>query len=216
MDIGILGAATVGQALARRLADAGHDVVIANSRGPESLHGVVTQLGSRVTAGHVADALSNPVVILGVPWTRLRDVLSPDIDWNGRVLIDATNIFASYSPAFQVDDLGEDSGSEIVSRLAPSARVVKAFNTLPIDVMFAPPPANGLRRVLFVAGDDTDAVAIAQQLVSDIHLQPVRIGSLATGGRLMQLGGSLSGLELFSMADANSPGLVVDGGAERA
>ena len=204
MHIGILGAAKVGQVLARLLANAGHDVVLANSRGPESLHDVVPRLGSRVTAGHVADALNNPVVILAVPWTRIRDVLTPEIDWRGCLLIDATNIFTSYAPAFEVDDLGEDSGSEIVARLAPSAHVVKAFNTLAIDVMVAPPPVDGLRRVLFVAGDDTDAVAIAQRLVSDLQLRPVPIGSLATGGRLMQLGGSLSGLELFSAAAADS------------
>lgn len=197
MDIGILGAATVGQVLARHLADAGHDVVIANSRGPESLYEVVTRLGSRVAAGHLADALKKPVVILAVPWTQIRNVLTSDVDWRGRVLIDATNIFTSYAPAFDVDDLGEDSGSEIVARLVPSARVVKAFNTLPIGVMFAPPPADGLRRVLFLAGDNTDAVSVTQRLVSDIELHPVPVGSLATGGRLMQLGGSLSGLELF-------------------
>ncbi|WP_346899633.1 NAD(P)-binding domain-containing protein [uncultured Roseibium sp.] len=204
MDIGILGAATVGQTLARRLADAGHDIVIANSRGLESLRDVVMQLGSGIAAGHIADALKNPVVILAVPWTRLRDVLTPDIDWGGRVLIDATNIFTSYAPDFEVDDLRDDSGSEIVARLAPSARVVKAFNTLPIAKMFAPPPAGQLRRVLFVAGDDADAVAIVQHLVSDLHLHPVRIGSLVTGGRLMELGGSLSSLELF-----------VDGGTQQ-
>jgi len=198
MKIGILGAATVGQFLARRLADAGHDVVIANSRGPESLRGLIPQLGSRVVAGHVADVLDSPVVILGVPWTRVRDVLTPEIDWHGRVLIDATNIFLSYAPAFDVDDLGEDSGSEIVARLAPSARVVKAFNTLPIEVMFAPLRGDGLRRVLFVAGDDAEAVCVVEQLVADVRLCPIPIGSLAIGGRLMQLGGPLNGLELFS------------------
>ncbi|MCB1477474.1 MAG: NAD(P)-binding domain-containing protein [Tepidamorphaceae bacterium] len=197
MKIGILGAAKLGQSLARHLAEAGHDALIANSRGPESLRELVTQLGSRVTAGHVADVLNSPVVILAVPWTKVRDVLTPDIEWRDRVLIDATNIFVSYAPAFEIDELGEDSGSEIVARLAPSARVVKAFNTLPIEVMFAPRPDDGLRRVLFVAGDDADAVCVAQQLITGMDLYPVPVGPLAAGGRLMQLGGSLSGLELF-------------------
>lgn len=202
MNIGILGAATVGQVLAHHLAAAGHQVVIANSRGPESLRDLAEQLGSRVTAGHVLEALDNPVVILGVPWTRVRDVLTPEIDWDGRVLIDATNIFTSYAPNFEIDDLGGDSGSEIVARLAPSARVVKAFNTLPIEKMFAPVPADGLRRVLFVAGDDTDAIALVEQLVTDIRLAPVSIGALASGGRLMQLGGALNNLELFRESTA--------------
>lgn len=72
-----------------------------------------------------------------MPWTRVRDGLTPGIAWRGRVLIDATNIFTSYAPSFEVDEPGEDSGNESVARLALSARVVKAFNTLPIDVMFA-------------------------------------------------------------------------------
>lgn len=74
---------------------------------------------------------------------------------------------------------------------------MKAFNTLPVTKMIAPLQEERLRRVLFVAGDDEDAVAIARHLVSDIHLHPVYLGSLATGGRLMELGGALSGLELF-------------------
>ncbi|WP_193170901.1 NADPH-dependent F420 reductase [Nisaea nitritireducens] len=205
MNIGILGAATVGQALARRLAAAGHEVVIANSRGPESLRELAMQLGNHVTAGQVTEALDNPVVILAVPWTRVRDVLTPEINWRGRVLIDATNIFTSYAPEFEVDDLGADSGSEIIARLAPAARVVKAFNTLPVKTMFAPVPVDGARRVLFVAGDDDDARAVVHRLIADSHLHPVSIGGLAVGGRLMQLGAPLSGLEFFTSPDMQSP-----------
>ena len=197
MEIGILGAASLGQTLASRLAAAGHNIVLANSRGPESLRDVITRLGKGITAGHAAEAMNKPVVVLAMPWTKLSDVLAPDINWDNRVLIDATNIFTSYAPSFEIDDLGEETGSESVARLAPGARVVKAFNTLPVATMIAPLQEDRLRRVLFVAGDDEDAVAIAQHLVSDIHLHPVYIGSLATGGRLMELGGALSGLELF-------------------
>lgn len=198
MKIGILGAATVGQFLARHIAAAGHDVILSNSRGPETLRALVAQLGDGVTAGPVAEALASPLVILGVPWTKIRNVLTPDIAWNGRILVDATNIFTSYAPDFKIDDLGDDSGSEIVARLAPSARVVKAFNTLPIETMFSAPPGDHFRRVLFVASDDDEAGAAVRQLVSDIGLHPVAMGSLAAGGRLMQLGGPLSGLELFA------------------
>ena len=201
MRIGIIGAATVGQVLAKHFANAGHDVLIANSRGPESLKDLAMRLGPHVAAGHVADAVGCAVVFLAVPWIRVYEVLTPDLDWGGRVLVDATNIFKTYAPSFEVDRLGDDSGSEIVARRAPAARVVKAFNTLSIEKMFAPARANGLRRVLFVAGDDADAVSVVEQLIEDIHLQPVVIGSLATGGRLMQLGGPLSGLELLSTSN---------------
>lgn len=74
---------------------------------------------------------------------------------------------------------------------------MKAFNTLPMHVMFAPSEANGVRWVLFVAGDDTDAVAVVQGLVGDMALFPIAIGPLAAGGRLMELGGPLNNLELY-------------------
>ena len=118
------------------------------------------------------------------------------------MVVDATNIFRSYGPA-KVDDLKGDSGSEIVAHLAQSARVV-TFSTLPFETMFTPAPA-GFRRVLFVAGDDPDAVSAVAGLIGGIGFQPVAIGALATAGRQMELGGVFSRLELFA-ADAKPGG----------
>ncbi len=143
-----------------------------------------------MTAGHLAEAIQCPVVILAMPWTRIEEALKSVGGWQDRILIDATDISLSYAPDFAVDDLGEDSGSEIVARLAPDSRVVKAFNTLPIEDMFAPLPSQDLRRVLFVAGGDEAAVDSVQQMVSDIGLHPVALGAL-------------SGLELFRDASKN-------------
>ena len=129
----------------------------------------------------------------------MRNVLPPDIPWHGRILVDTMNIFTTYAPEFLADDLKGDSGSEIVARLAPSAHVVKAFNTLPFAKMFAPLPS-GLERVLFVAGDHAAAVATVAGLISELGLHPIAIGSLASAGRQMELGGPFSGLELFAPA----------------
>lgn len=198
MNIGILGASTVGMTLGTKLAESGHAVAIANSRGPESLAGALAGLTAPLVADSKAELLASAeIVFLAVPWIKVRDVLTADIDWNGRVLVDATNIFTSYAPDFQVDDLHGDSGSEIVARLAPSARVVKAFNTVPFAVMFAPQPA-GLKRVLFVAGDDAPAASTVARLIEELGLHPIVLGPLASAGRQMELGGVFSGVDLLA------------------
>lgn len=197
MKIGIIGAATVGITLGERFAAAGHKVLITNSRGPETLSDKLAKVGQPlepVTLPELVDQAE--MIVLALPWQKVSDVLRTDIDWHGRVVVDAMNIFRSYSP-IEVDDLKGDSGSEIISRLAPSARVVKAFNTLPFETMFAPAPA-GFQRVLFVAGDDPNAVSTVSGLIDEIGFQAVAIGELPTAGRQMELGGVFSRLELFA------------------
>ncbi len=164
MKIGILGAATVGMTLATKFAAGGHDVHIANSRGPQSLAAALANAGATAKPSSISEVRACDVVFLAVPWLKVPEVLTPDIAWGGRILVDTTNIFASYAPDFRVDDLKGDSGGEIIARLAPSARVMKAFNTLPFKAMFAPMPA-GLKRVLFVTGDESEAVLTVSRLI---------------------------------------------------
>jgi len=197
MRIGIIGASTVGITLATRLSEIGHEVMVANSRERESLKQRLASIDARITAASVSEASDSDVVFLAVPWLKVREVLRPDKDWEGRVLVDATNIFLSYAPDFRIDDLKGDSGSEVIARLAPSARTVKAFNTLPFEKIFAPHDLR-FKRVLFVAGDDNSAVATIGQLIAELDLCPIPLGSLAIAGRLMELNGPLSGVELFS------------------
>lgn len=197
MKIGIIGASTVGITLATRFVALGYPVLVANSRGRESLTGRLQEIDSGLIAASVAEVCLCDVVFLAVPWIRISEILTEDIDWGGRVLVDTTNIFLSYAPDFQIDNLNGDSGSEIVSRLAPSAQTVKAFNTLPFDKVFAPHDSK-LKRVLFLAGDNNSAVDIVEKLIIELELCPITLGTLATGGRLMELGGALNGVELLS------------------
>ncbi len=203
MKIGILGAATVGMTLATKFAAGGHDVLIANSRGPQSLAGPLANAGSPAKPASVSEAIACDIVFLAVPWQKVLEVLTPDIAWDGRILVDTTNIFLSYAPDFRVDDLKGASGSEIVARLAPSACVVKAFNTLPFNVMFAPTPTD-LKRVLFVAGDGSEAVSTVSSLIEELGLYPIALGRLGEVGRQMELGGPLSSLELLTPATHGS------------
>ncbi len=200
MKIGIIGTGAVGKTLATKLAERGYPVLVANSRGPAAVADSLGASIADVIPSSTSEVLGCDIVILSVPWTKVPDVLSSGGPKDGRILVDATNIFLTYPPNARLDDLKGDSGSEIVARLAPEARVVKAFNTLPIAAMFAPLP-KGTKRVLFVAGDDASAVAPVAALIADLGLHPVTLVSLPHAGRQMELGGPLSALELLTPAE---------------
>ena len=93
-SVGIIGAGRLGQAMARTALRAGRRVVIANSRGPESLASVVSELGDGVSAGTVDEAASAGIVVIAVPWDRVREAVQ-GLDWNGQIVIDATNDWAA-------------------------------------------------------------------------------------------------------------------------
>ena len=94
MDVGIIGAGRLGQAMARTALRAGRSVVIANSRGPESLASVVSALGEGASAGTLDEAASAGIVVIAVPWDRVPEAVQ-GLDWNGQVVIDATNDWAA-------------------------------------------------------------------------------------------------------------------------
>ncbi|PYV88095.1 MAG: NADP oxidoreductase, partial [Acidobacteria bacterium] len=122
MTIGIIGAGGIGQAFAAHVAKAGYEVIVSNRRGPESLAGLVNQLGPRARAGTRQEAAQADVVVVAVQWEQLRAALSDLPAWNGRILIDATN--AVVQPGFDLANLNGSTSSEIVASLVPGARVV--------------------------------------------------------------------------------------------
>jgi predicted dinucleotide-binding enzyme len=130
MKIGTLGAGTVAQAIARHAVRHGHQVVLSNSRGPASLAGPAETLGPLARAGTPEQAAAAELVVLAVGWPQVPDAVADLPPFEGRIVVDATNQFASPPPNPKIADLGELTGSEYVASLLPGARVVKAFNTL--------------------------------------------------------------------------------------
>ncbi len=180
--VGIIGAGHIGQALARTARRAGREVVIANSRGPESLAPVVAALGEGVAAGTVVQAAAAGIVAIAVPWTNVPAAVT-GLHWDGQTVIDATNAWNA--------DLGGRTSSEIVADLVPGARLVKAANTLAANDLAADPHEAGGRRVIFVSGDDAPAKASVVELFDAAGFFPIDLGDLPTGGRMQQLGGPL-------------------------
>ncbi|MFC7908787.1 NADPH-dependent F420 reductase [Streptomyces nigra] len=197
MKIGMLGAGTIAQAIARHAVRHGHEVVLSNSRGPDSLAPLVQDLGPLASAATPAEAATADLVVLAVGWPQIPDVAAQLPSLDGTVVIDATNQFATLHPRPTVADLGEITGSEYVASLLPGARVVKAFNSLFARYIAADPRHEAGRQVLFLAGDDADAKDTVVRLTSEFGFAPVDVGSLREGGRLLQLGGPLSGLHVL-------------------
>jgi predicted dinucleotide-binding enzyme len=194
--IGIIGAGGLGQALARAVRRADRTVVIANSRGPESLTSVVDALGVGVTAGTTEDAARCSIVALAVPWGSVPDALA-GLSWSGQVVIDTTN--AVEIPSLKPLPLGGLTSSEIVAELVRGARVVKAANTYAAQILAADPHEAGGRRVLFFAGDDAEAKRAVGELFDAAGFFPVDVGDLVSGGGMQQAGGPLAGHNLVRM-----------------
>jgi predicted dinucleotide-binding enzyme len=190
-SVGIVGAGRLGQAMARTALRAGRRVVIANSRGPESLASVVSELGDGVSAGTAEEAAAAGVVVIAVPWDRVPAAVQ-GLEWNGGIVIDATNDWAA-------DDLNGRTSSELVADLVSGARVVKAANTLAAEVLAADPHEGGGRRVIFISGDDADAKAEAVALFQDAGFAAIDLGDLATGGAMQQIHHPLAGINLIRL-----------------
>jgi 8-hydroxy-5-deazaflavin:NADPH oxidoreductase len=189
--VGIIGAGRVGQVMARIALRGGRQVVIANSRGPESLSSVAHKLGEGSFAGTVQDAAAAEMVVLAVMWPDVPQAVE-GLEWEGRILIDPTN-------DFDPSDLNGRTSSEVVADLVAPARVVKAGNTFGADVLGSDPEQVGGQRVIFVSGDDARAKSEVAALFEDAGFFVVDLGGLRDGGRMQQFGAPLAGHNLIRL-----------------
>ncbi len=190
MKVGIIGAGHVAQTLAKHIVKSGNEVILSNSRGADSLKEVVKQLGDGAFAGNVEDAAKQEIVILAVWWDHVKNALVGLPDWEGRILIDATNQLSAEGGTPHVADTSPLTGSEVIAGMAPGAHVIKAFNTLFGQYMDGTTEKG--KRVLFFAGDDKISKEKAQELFHVMGFYPVDLGNLRDGGALMQVGGALN------------------------
>jgi 8-hydroxy-5-deazaflavin:NADPH oxidoreductase len=183
MNIGIVGAGNIGATAARLFTKAGHDVRIANSRGPQTLNDLVGQIGPHARAATPEDAVAfGDIVLLAIPWVAKEEVIPVAGPYDGKIVIDAMN---PYTEDFEIEDLGDRTSSEITRTLVPGARLVKAFNTIYYRRLASegkPRGAEG-RLAIPVASDDAGAKAIVMQLIDEVGFDAVDSGNLHDGGR---------------------------------
>jgi 8-hydroxy-5-deazaflavin:NADPH oxidoreductase len=191
MRIGIIGSGNIGATAARLFVDAGHEVAIANSRGPETLTELTQELGGDARAATAEEAASfGELLLVAIPFGRYRELPHPPA---GTIVIDANNYYPGRDGNFPELDDDSTTSSELLAAHLPEARVVKAFNTMVWSVLRdrGNPDAGDARLVLFVAGDDAEAKAKVSGLIEEIGFVPVDTGSLAQGGRRQQPGSSV-------------------------
>ena len=197
-SFGIIGSGNIGQTVARHLLKAGFPVILSNSRGADSLKETVSSLGTGAKAGSIQDAVKADIVLLSLPWSEIPS-LSGVIDWNNKIVIDATNHFISFAPEYKVADLKGKSSSQVVAELLPGARLVKAFNTLYFKILAEDPGQAGGKRVLFVSGDDASSKTEVMEIIKSLGFAAVDLGDLANGSKLQQAKGALSSLNLIQL-----------------
>lgn len=188
MRIGIIGSGRIGAAVARLAVAAGHDVAIANSRGPESLTALAALGDARAETVEHAARLGE-VVVVAIPF-RAAVELAPD-PFAGRIVVDANNYFAGRDGSIAALEDGSTTSSELVAAQLAGARVVKAFNTIhfqPLAADSRPDAPREQRLAIPIAGDDGEAKARVAALVELIGFAAFDTGSLAAGGRLQQPG----------------------------
>jgi hypothetical protein len=190
-SVGIIGAGRIGQVMARIALRAGRTVVIANSRGPESLRSLVEELGSGVSAGTAADAAGADIVVLAIMWPQVPQAVQ-GLDWEGRIVIDPTN-------DFDPSDLDGRTSSEVVADLVAPAAVVKAGNTFAAAVLGTDPRQAGGQRVIFVSGDDASAKSSVGALFDGAGFFVIDLGGLREGGEMQQAKAPLSGHDLIRL-----------------
>lgn len=189
MDIGIIGTGRIGGAAARLLVSAGHNVMVANSRGPHTLTDLVRELGPNARAGTVEEAARfGEVVLEAIPFGRVREL--PAQAFAGKIVIDASNYYPNRDGVFRELDAGTTTSSELVAAHLRGARVVKAFNTMYFNVLRSEgrPHGEPRRLALPVASDDAEARRIVAQLIDDMGFDAVDNGGLARGGRRQEPG----------------------------
>jgi predicted dinucleotide-binding enzyme len=205
MKIGIIGAGHIGSNAARLFVEAGHEVAISNSRGPETLDTLVGELGDNATAATVEQARDfGDLVFISIPLGRYAEL--PVNGWENKIVIDSNNYYPDRDGRIADLDSGNTTSSELLERHLPGARVVKGFNTIWFEHLRSQGntdlPLEG-RRAIFIAGDDSEAKAVVARLIEEIGFAAVDTGFLAGGGRLQQPGSVIYNRELTAAEAAD-------------
>jgi len=177
--IGIIGAGNIGSNVARAAVAAGYTVVIANSRGPETLADLIAELGPQASAATAAEAAAAAdLALVAVPLFKYQEV--PVEPLAGKVVMDANNYYPQRDGRIGALDTNQSTTSELLQAHLPTSTVVKAFNNIPAAQI----PTDGLpagdpnRRALPIAANDADAAARVAAFLDSLGFDSVNVGDL--------------------------------------
>jgi len=185
--IGLIGAGNIGSQLARLAVKNGYDVVVSNSRGPDTLADLVKELGPRARAGTPVDAAkAGDIVVVTVPLKSYRQV--PVEPLAGKIVIDTNNYYPQRDGHIPELDNETTTTAELLQAHLPTSKVVKAFNHIYAVALTTDGQLPGTkdRRALVIAGDDRDAKATVARLIDQFGFDVVDVGPLKEGWRIQR------------------------------
>jgi predicted dinucleotide-binding enzyme len=180
--LGLIGSGRIGGTLAQLAVDGGVDVVLSNSRGPETLADLVAQLGPRAraaTAQEVAEAAD--LVVVTIPFHGYPKI--PREALAGKTVLDTMNYYPQRDGTFEELESGKLTSSELLQQYLDRSHVVKVFNNIFFKHLAALPRPSGAadRSALAIAGDDAQAKADVTRLLDLLGYDTVDAGPLAEG-----------------------------------
>ncbi|MBZ9889775.1 NADPH-dependent F420 reductase [Mesorhizobium sp. BR1-1-3] len=191
MSYAIIGFGKIGQALAKAFARKGLEVSVATTRDPESFASDAAAIGPTIIPKTLADAVKADIIFLAVRFESHPDVAKALPSWEGKTIIDATNVFPV------PEELDGLPSSAFVAKAFTGAKLVKGFNHLIAATLAADPIVEGGHRVVFLSSDDEDAIAPVAALAKQLGFAPVKLGKLNEGGTLVHARGRTWGQLIF-------------------
>ncbi|GAA1012874.1 NADP oxidoreductase [Acrocarpospora pleiomorpha] len=182
--IGLIGSGKIGSTVARLAVAAGYDVVLSNSRGPETLRELVDELGPHARAATPAEAgEAGDLVVVTIPLGKYREV--PVEPLAGKVVIDTNNYYPDRDGHFAPLDDESTTTSELLQEHLPTSNVIKGFNNIYFEhlLALARPAGSPERSALAIAGDDAEAKRAVIEFFDAIGYDTVDAGPLAEGWR---------------------------------
>jgi len=185
--LGLIGAGHIGSQLARLAVKNGYDVVVSNSRGPQTLADLVAGLGPRARAATPEDAAqAGDIVVVTIPLKNLRDV--PAAPLAGKIVIDTLNYYPQRDGHIADLDHEKTTTSEMVQARLPASKVVKAFKHIYAAELttHGQPAGSAGRRALAIAGNDAAAKKEVAALIDQFGYDTVDVGPLSESWRIQR------------------------------
>jgi predicted dinucleotide-binding enzyme len=183
--LGLIGAGHIGSQLARLALQHGYEVVLSNSRGPQTLADLVTELGAGARAGTATEAAQQgDLVVVTIPVKSIPGV--PVEPLAGKIVIDTNNYYPQRDGHIRELDQRLATSSELLQRHLPSSKVVKAFNHVYAAQLTTDgtPPGTPNRRAFIIAGNDAEAKRTVTALINQFGFDVVDAGPLAESWRI--------------------------------
>jgi predicted dinucleotide-binding enzyme len=182
--IGILGAGEVGRQIARAALGCGYEIVIANSRGPETLKSLVRELGPSARAAHASGAAAaGDFAVLAFPYHPVNTL--PVKELSSKVVLDTNNYMSFRDGHYPIIDSGEKTEHELRQEQLPTSKIAKAFTHIqaPSLFRFARPPGAPDRHALAVSSDHPEAVTLVTRLYDQFGFDTVDNSPLSESWR---------------------------------